>query len=71
MEREYDSLTISEKDGTTLAHYDGWEVSHDDWRDEMVSKTDTVTVRFRTDPSGPGFRGWRLHWGEFKALRIL
>ena len=68
VERKYDSLTITEKDGTALAHYDGWEVSDDDWRDEIVSKTDMVTVRFRTDSSGSGFRGWRLHWGEFNIL---
>ena len=63
VERKYDTVTITDKDGTTLGRFDGGGYSDDDWWKEMVSKTDTVEVRFITDGSGTR-RGWRLHWGK-------
>merc|ERR1712222_194561 len=62
-ERKYDTVTITDKDGTRLGLFDGGENSEDDWRTkEMVSNTDTVEVLFETDSSGTR-TGWRLDWG--------
>merc|ERR1719341_1727686 len=59
-EVKYDTVTITDKDGTRLGLFDG---EHDDWRTkEMVSNTDTVEVLFHTDSSGTR-TGWRLDWG--------
>ena len=66
-EREYDTVTITDKDGTRLGLFDGGENSDDDWRKEIVSNTDTVMVLFETDSSGTR-TGWRLDWGEYKVL---
>ena len=67
-EREYDTVTITDKDGTRLGLFDGMEDSDDDWRTkEMVSNTDTVMVLFETDSSGTR-TGWRLDWGKHKVL---
>merc|ERR1719239_311044 len=59
----YDTVTITDKDGTRLGLFDGGENSDDDWRTkEIVSKTDKVMVLFETDSSGR-YSGWRLDWG--------
>merc|ERR1712212_1459646 len=59
-EAKYDTVTITDKDGTRLGVFDG---EHDDWRTkEIESKTDTVEVLFHTDGSGTR-TGWRLDWG--------
>ena len=66
-EREYDTVTITDNDGTRLGLFDGGELSDDDWREEIVSNTETVEVLFHTDGSHR-YTGWRLHWGKHKAL---
>ena len=67
-EPQYDTVTITDKDGTRLALFDGRHNSEDDWRTkEIVSNTDTVEVLFHTDGSGE-YPGWRLDWGEHKDL---
>ena len=63
----YDTVTITDKDGTRLGLFDGGENSDDDWRKEIVSNTDTVMVLFETDSSGTR-TGWRLDWGKHKVL---
>ena len=60
-ERQFDPVTIIDKDGTRLGLFDGRE---DDWRKEILSNTDTVEVDFHTDESRI-FKGWRLTWGEY------
>ena len=67
VEPEYDTVTITDKDGTRLGLFDGGENSDDDWRKEIVSNTDTVMVLFETDSSGTR-TGWRLDWGKHKVL---
>ena len=67
-EAKYDTVTITDKDGTRLGLFDG---EHDDWRTkEIVSKTDTVEVLFHTDSSGTR-TGWRLDWGKHKVVIII
>ena len=67
----YDTVTITDKDGTRLGLFDGGENSEDDWRTkEMVSNTDTVEVLFHTDSSGTR-TGWRLDWGKHKVVIII
>ena len=63
-EPEYDTVTITDKDGTRLGFFDSESESDDNWRTkEMVSNTDTVEVQFETD--GSGFdNGWKLNWGK-------
>merc|ERR1712088_1150947 len=58
-EEEYDTVTITDKDGTRLGLFDGWMNSDDDWRDEIVSNTSMVEVLFHTDSSST-YSGWRL-----------
>merc|ERR1712181_213437 len=62
-EPQYDTVTITDKDGTRTPLFDG---NHDDvndeWREEIVSNTDTVEVLFHTDGSCTR-SGWRLDWG--------
>ena len=65
-EQEYDTVTITDKDGTRLGFFDGGANSDDDWRKKIVSKTDTVEVLFHTDGSGPA-KGWRLDWGLYNV----
>merc|ERR1712172_367301 len=66
-EPQYDTVTITDKDGTRLALFDGRHNSEDDWRTkEIVSNTDTVEVLFHTDGSGE-YPGWRLDWGMVGA----
>merc|ERR1719430_1148238 len=50
-EGKYDTVTITDKDGTRLGFFDSNFNSHDDWRKEIVSKTDTVEVLFHSDES--------------------
>ena len=65
-EGEFDTVTITDKDGTRLGFFDGEYNSDDNWRTkEMVSNTDTVEVHFQTDESGVR-KGWRLKWGTYK-----
>ena len=66
-ERGYDTVTITDKDGTRLGLFDGRKFSDDDWREEIVSNTDTVEVLFHTDGSS-SYSGWRLDWGNYKVL---
>ena len=67
VEAEYDTVTVSDKFGGTLAFFDGGAKSEDDWRNEIVSKTDKFEVRFHTDESGRE-KGWRLDWGESRVI---
>ena len=68
-EREWDTVTVSDKDGTRLGLFDGGENSDDDWRNEIVSNTDTVKIVFHTDNSRTG-SGWRLDWGKYQVILI-
>merc|ERR1719209_297759 len=62
-EREYDTVTITDKDGTRLGLFDGKHDSDDDWRTkEIVSNSDMVEVLFHSDGSA-NRKGWRLNWG--------
>ena len=49
VEPEYDTVTVSDKNGGTLGVFDGGAKSDDDWRKEIVSNTDKVEVWFHTD----------------------
>ena len=70
-ERELDTVTITDKDGTRLGFFDGGATSEDDWREEIVSNTSMVEVLFRTDGSSTD-EGWRLDWGKYKvSITIL
>ena len=69
-ERQFDTVTITDKDGTRLGLFDGWKFSDDDWREEIVSNTDTVEVLFHTDGSGTR-TGWRLDWGKHTDLMTI
>ena len=46
----------------------GGELSDDDWREEIVSNTETVEVLFHTDGSHR-YTGWRLQWGKGKVQK--
>ena len=71
VEREYDTVTITDKDGTRLGLFDIGVYSYADWRREIVSITDAVEVLFHTDVSGSDM-GWRLEWGKYKvSISIL
>ena len=66
-----DYVIITDKDGTRLGLFDEFNYSDDDWRDEIVSNTNTVEILFRTDGSGT-LNGWRLNWGKNKvSITIL
>ena len=72
-ERRFDTVTITDKDGTRLGRFDGEFNSDDNWRTkEMVSNTDTVEVHFQTDPGNSETRwvpkGWRLTWGKYEVF---
>ena len=56
-------VTVTDDDGTQLARLDG----ESEWLKEIVSKTETVHVRFFTDGSVSA-PGWRLSWGEKKTM---
>ena len=58
-----DFVEVTDKDGTTLGHFDE-EESHDDPWVEFESKTNMVEARFHTDDSSTD-DGWELQWGEF------
>ena len=60
-EEDFDTVTITDNDGTRLGFFDGLD---DDWRKEIVSKTDKVEVLFHTDDSNCK-KGWRLDWGKY------
>ena len=60
-EEEFDTVTITDNDGTRLGFFEGLD---DDWRKEIVSKTDKVEVLFHTDDSHCK-KGWRLDWGKY------
>ena len=71
IELPYDTVTISDQDGSLLGHFydddrDGDDrIDYGDWTTKkMVSKTNKVKVRFVTDPTGNDFKGWRLTWGK-------
>ena len=63
-----DYVTITEGDGSTLAHIDPNTPSFGlkNIAGDIVSKTDTVHVFFRTD-SDYESGGWRLTWGKYKS----
>ena len=63
-EPRFDTVTVTDKDGTRLGFLDGGVNSDDDWRKEIVSNSDTVKVLFRTDDSNYK-KGWRLDWGKW------
>ena len=65
-ERENDTVTITDQDGTRLGFFDGGVNSDDDWQEEIVSNTSMVEVLFHTDGTGAG-KGWRLDWGKVKV----
>ena len=72
LELPYDTVTISDQDGSLLGHFydddrDGDDrIDYGDWTTKkMVSKTNKVKVRFVTDPTGNDFKGWRLTWGKY------
>ena len=69
-ERDFDYVTVTDKDGRRLGLFDGGVNSDDDWRKEIVSNTDTVEVRFHTDRDRV-FKGWRLDWGKNKVSIII
>ena len=70
-EPSMDYVIITDKDGTRLGLFDEFNYSDDDWRDEIVSNTNTVEILFRTDGSGT-LNGWRLNWGKNKvSITIL
>ena len=70
-EPSMDYVIITDKDGTRLGLFDEFNYSDDDWRDEIVSNTNTVEILFRTDGSGT-LNGWRLDWGKNKvSITIL
>ena len=77
VERLYDTVTVTDRDGTQLGLYDrggrgnrrNSGNSEDDWRDEIVSKTEEVEVLFCTNEGGD-YEGWRLEWGKDKAILI-
>ena len=60
-EEDFDTVTITDNDGTRLGFFDDLD---DDWRKEIVSKTDKVEVLFHTDDSNYK-KGWRLDWGKY------
>jgi len=61
-EPRFDTVTITDKDGTRLGLFDGKYDSDDDWQTkEMVSNSDMVEVQFHTD-GGSHRMGWRLDW---------
>ena len=61
-----DFVEVTDKDGTTLGHFDE-EESHDDPWVEFESKTNMVKVRFHTDDSWTD-DGWELQWGELRLI---
>ena len=63
-EPQFDTVTVTDRDGTRLGFLDGRVNSDDDWRKEIVSNSDTVEVLFRTDDSNYK-KGWRLDWGKY------
>ena len=72
-----DYVTITEGDGSTLANIRpnhpgfGMEDIADQLAEDIISRTDTVHVLFRTDDSVTR-KGWRLIWGEYNsALHLL
>ena len=69
-ERDFDYVTVTDKDGRRLGLFDGGVDSEDDWQKEIVSNTDMVEVRFHTDSSGTD-KGWRLDWGKTKVSIII
>ena len=65
---EEDFVEVTDKDGTTLGHFN--EESHDDPWVEFESRTNMVEVRFHTDDSFAD-DGWQLQWGEFRLTLLL
>ena len=62
--RERDWVMITDGDGSTLADICPWPGFNERNIEDIVSKTDTITVLFHTDNSVNNFDGWRLVWGE-------
>ena len=62
-----DYVTITDEDGTRLAHHDVFSgFSPSQWR-EVVSNSNTVFVTFVASEF-LNFDGWRLEWGEFDII---
>ena len=61
-----DFVTVTDDDGTQLARLHG-NKRESEWRKEIVSKTETVHIRFFADESISA-AGWRLSWGEKKTM---
>ena len=57
-----DYVTITDEDGTELEKLTGWP-PYSRWSIPIISKTETVHVRFVTDSSVTS-SGWQLSWGE-------
>ena len=57
-----DYVTIIDGDGTELEKLTGWP-PYSRWSREIISKTETVHVRFVTDSSVTS-SGWQLSWSE-------
>ena len=57
---DYVRITEGPGTGPTLKRYHGKSTG---WRDEVLSKTEVVTVMFTTDGSVIR-KGWRLEWGK-------
>ena len=64
-----DYVTITDKDGTRLAHHDAYSYSHP-MKNEIVSNSNTVFVTFVASEF-LNFDGWRLEWGELDMMVLL
>ena len=62
LERDDATVTITDKDGTRLGLFDRGA----NWRQEIVSSTDTVEVLFRTGRFNTA-KGWRLDWSKYNV----
>ena len=70
-EPRFDTVTITDKDGTRLGLFDGKINSDDDWvTKEMFSNSDMVEVQFHTD-GGSHRMGWRLDWSEYEVSMAI
>ena len=68
-----DYVTITDKDGTRLAHHDVHSrmgIWASDKEKEIVSNTNTVFVTFVASEF-LNYDGWRLEWGEFDMTESI
>ena len=68
-----DYVTITDKDGTKLAHHDVHSrlgIWASDKEKETVSNTNTVFVTF-VSSEFLNYDGWRLEWGEFDMTESI